>query len=250
VTSTLPFGRLVAVWNIRPAIMLPVLVKLPAWVVNDAVLDVMPPLLALMLVVPAVSTVANPIPLTVATAVLLDVQVSAPIVAAVPSVNVPPLAENCCVVPRYALADDGVMESDASAGAVTVKVVLAVTPFSDAVMIELPCAKLVAIPLAFSVVTTMLLEVQITAPEILPVVPSEYEPVAVNVTGLPFGVEGARGLMLIAVNTAAVTDRLAAGEAIPFANAKTVVVPTATPVATPVVLLIVATAVLPDIHIT
>lgn len=105
-------------------------------------------------------------------------------------------------------------------------------------------------PLVFSVLTAVLLEVQITAPETLPVVPSEYVPVAVNVTDLPFGVEGARGLMLIPFNTAAVTDRLAAGEAIPFAKAKTVVTPTPTPVATPVVLLIVATAALPDTHVT
>ncbi len=202
-----------------------------------------------MLVVPAVSAVANPVPLILATGVLPDVQVSAPNVAAVPSVNVP-LAENCCVVPTYALADKGVMESDANAGAVTVKVVLAVTPFSDAVMVELPCAKLDAMPLVFIVLTAVLLGVQITAPETLPVVPSEYVPVAVNVTDLPFGVEGARGLMLIPVNTAAVTDRLATGEVIPFADAAIVVLPTATPVATPVMLLIVATAVLPDVHIT
>lgn len=73
---------------------------------------------------------------------------------------------------------------------------------------------------------------------------------AVNVTGVPLGVDGVVGLMLIPVITAAVTDRLAEGEVMPLAEAVTVVLPTATPVATPVVLLIVAILVLPDAQVT
>lgn len=73
---------------------------------------------------------------------------------------------------------------------------------------------------------------------------------AVNVTDTPLGVDGAVGLMLIPVITAAVTVRLAVGEVKPLAEAVTVVLPTATPVATPVVLLIVATPVFPDAHVT
>ena len=69
---------------------------------------------------------------------------------------------------------------------------------------------------------------------------------AVKVTGVPLGVDGVVGLMLIPVIEAAVTVRLAVGEVMPLAEAVTVVLPTATPVATPVVLLIVATPVLPD----
>lgn len=71
-----------------------------------------------------------------------------------------------------------------------------------------------------------------------------------KVTGVPFGVEGVVGLMLIPVITAAVTDRLAVGEVIPWAEAVTVVLPTATPVVTPVVLLIVTIPVLADAHVT
>ena len=66
---------------------------------------------------------------------------------------------------------------------------------------------------------------------------------AVKVTGVPLGVVGVAGLMLIPVSTAVATDRLAVGEVMPFSEAVTVVVPTAMPVATPVVLLIVATPV-------
>ena len=73
---------------------------------------------------------------------------------------------------------------------------------------------------------------------------------AENVTGVPLGVDGAVGVMLIPVITAAVTDRLAVGEVMPFNAAVTVVVPTATPVVTPVVLLIVAILMLPDTQAT
>ena len=61
-------------------------------------LETIPPLLALTVVEPAVSVDAKPVLLIVATAVLLDVHVSVPKVAVVPSVKVP-LAENCCVFP-------------------------------------------------------------------------------------------------------------------------------------------------------
>ena len=75
-------------------------------------------------------------------------------------------------------------------------------------------------------------------------------PVAVKVTGVPWGTDGAVGLILMAVITAAVTVRFAAGEVMPFAEAVTVVLPTATPVATPVLLTIVATLVLPVAQVT
>ena len=75
-------------------------------------------------------------------------------------------------------------------------------------------------------------------------------PVAEKVTDVPWGVDGAVGLMLMAVITAAVTVRFAAGEVMPLADTVTVVLPTATPVATPVVLMIVATPVLPVAQVT
>ena len=61
--------------------------------------------------------------------------------------------------------------------------------------------------------------------------------------------EGAVGVMLIPVITAAVTDKLAEGEMTPFRAAVTVVVPTETPVATPLLLLIVATPVLAEAQV-
>ena len=59
-------------------------------------------------------------------------------------------------------------------GAVTVKVaLLEVTPFNEAVTVVLPCDKVEAMPLAFSVETVELLDVQVTEPETLPKLPSE-----------------------------------------------------------------------------
>ena len=96
------------------------------------------------------------------------------------------------------------------------------------------------------VATVGLLDNQLTELEILPVVPSEYVPIAVKVTDCPLGTEGAFGLMLIPVIAAVVTMMLVADEVIPLNEAMTVVKPTVIPVAMPELLEIVATAVLPD----
>lgn len=62
----------------------------------------------------------------------------------------------------------------ANTGAVTVKVaLLVVTPLNEAVTVVLPCAKVEAMPLGFSVATVALLDAQVTDPEILPVLLSE-----------------------------------------------------------------------------
>lgn len=64
---------------------------------------------------------------------------------------------------------------------------------------------------------------------------------AVKVTGVPLGVDVIFGVILIPVSTSAVTVRLAPGEKMPLFEAVIVVVlPGVKPVATPVVLLMVA----------
>ena len=100
------------------------------------------------------------------------------------------------------------------------------------------------------VATWVSLDDQLTDPDTLPVCPSEYVPVAVNVTGLPFGVDNASGLTLMLVRAAEVTVRLAAGAVIPLTDAVILVLPTAMPVAIPVVLPIVAIDILADVHVT
>ena len=67
----------------------------------------------------------------------------------------------------------GVMSITVSSGAVTVRVALfEVTPLVVAVIVLLPCVREAAIPLVFSVATEVLLDVQVTLPDALPLVPS------------------------------------------------------------------------------
>lgn len=217
---------------------------------STTALEVIPPLLAVMLVEPTARAVTSPVVLTVATVVPLDTQVNAPNEAAVASVNTP-VAANCCVLPTIMLGVKGVIARLTKAGAVTFKVTaLEVTPFVVAVTLVTPCAKLLAIPLVFNAATVGLLDTHVTAPEIFPAVPSEYVPVAVKVTGSPFAIEGAVGVMLMLLITAAVTAAPTAGAVMPANDAETVVLPSATPVAIPVVLPIVATAGFAETHVT
>lgn len=68
----------------------------------------------------------------------------------------------------------GVMAIAVNSGAVTVNVALfEVTPFANALMVVVPWARADAMPLALGVDTVVLLEVQVTDPDMLPVVPSE-----------------------------------------------------------------------------
>lgn len=145
----------------------------------------------------------------------------------------------------------GVMAMAVNAGALTIRVeLLEVMPLNDAVTVVLPCPREDATPLAFSEATAVSLEAQTTDPDTLPVVPFEYVPVAVKVTGCPLGADGAVGVMLMLVSTAVFTVRAAVGEVMPLSDAVTVVLPTATPVATPVVLAMVAITVLADAQVT
>ena len=73
---------------------------------------------------------------------------------------------------------------------------------------------------------------------------------AVKVTGVSLRVDFVVGVMLIPVSTAGLTVRLAPGDVMPLADALIVAIPTATPVTVPVLLLIVATPVSVDVHVT
>lgn len=158
-----------------------------------------------------------------------------------------PVAVKLTGVPMGVDGAAGVIAIAVKTGAVTFKMaLLEVTPFAEAVMVVVPCAKLEAMPLVFNVAIPVFAEAQVTDPEMSPVVLSEKVPMAVKVTGVPLGVDGAVGLMLIPVTTAAVTAMLAVGDVMPLSEAVTVVLPTATPVNTPVAPLVVATPVLAD----
>ena len=68
----------------------------------------------------------------------------------------------------------GVMEIAVKTDEVTAKVaLLEVMPLADAVTVVIPCTRLDAMPLAFSVAIVELLDTQVTDPETLPELPSE-----------------------------------------------------------------------------
>lgn len=73
---------------------------------------------------------------------------------------------------------------------------------------------------------------------------------AVKVTGEPLGADDAVGAMLIPDSADVETDRIALAEVMPPAEAVIGVLPIATPVVIPVLLFIVATAVLPVAQVT
>ena len=131
-----------------------------------------PPEVAVMVVVPAVRAVANPLLSTVATAVLEELQVTEMVTSwVVPSEKVP-VAVNCSVVPPGTLGLAGVtaMEDNAE---VTIRVVPPETAPEEAVMIVVPAVRPLAKPVMLTVPTAVSDDAQVARAVISLVVPSE-----------------------------------------------------------------------------
>jgi hypothetical protein len=82
------------------------------------------------------------------------------------------VAVNCCVWPAAIEGFAGAIARDTSVGAVTVRVVKAVTDPEAAPIVVLPCASEVAKPEAAIVATPVFDEVHVTEPVISRVLPS------------------------------------------------------------------------------
>ena len=78
---------------------------------------------------------------------------------------------------------------------------------------------------------------------------SVYVPVALNCSVSPFAIDGLTGVTAIDTSVAAVTVSVSSGLVTPLSAAVICVVPVPTPVANPA-LVIVATADVPDTHVT
>jgi hypothetical protein len=117
-------------------------------------------------------------------------------------------------------------------------------------MLVPPLLTPVAMPLALTVATAALLELQVTEPEMSPMVVSEKVPLAVNVKVAPRTMMAASGVSAMLETVAVVTVTLSTGEVIPFKDAVMVVVPGATGVTTPVPAATVAVAGLADVQTT
>jgi len=156
---------------------------------------------------------------------------------------------NCSVVPFAIDGFAGVTAIDASVAAVTVSVSAGlVTPFSDAVICEVPVPTPVASPAELIVATVVVPEFHVTLAVRFCVLLSVYVPVAVNCSVVPFAIEGFAGVTAIDTKVAAVTVSVSAGLVTPFSVAVICDVPTPIPVAKPAELTV-ATPGVPEFHV-
>jgi len=159
-----------------------------------------------------------------------------------------PVAVNCSVVPFAIEGFAGVNAIDTNVAAVTVSVFAGlVTPFSDAVICDVPTPMPVAKPAELIVATPGVPDTQVACVVRFCVLLSEYVPVAVNCSVSPFAIEGFAGVTAIDTTVAGSTVSVTAGLVIPFSDAVICELPTPTLVARPAEL-IVATDVVAEFH--
>src|SRR6202022_2685257 len=150
-----------------------------AGVTVSSVEPVMLPLVAEISDVPALTVVAKPVALIVATLVVADAHTALPSTCVVLSLNVP-VAVNCCVVPLAIDGFAGVTAIDRNVAAVTVNWGEPLFPPDVAVIVVVPGATLLTIPELLMVATAALDELHVTVFIRFRVAPSVKIPVAVN----------------------------------------------------------------------
>lgn len=162
-------------------------------------------MLAVIVEVPVVNPMASPsapCTLMLTTDGFDEVQVTRPVAfSVVPLVSVP-VAVNCTVVPG---AIDVLVDETISLeiiGALTVRVMLPLTPESVPVIFAVPCVRVVTPPAAETVATLASDEVQVTLAVRSLLVPSLYSPVAVSWSARPAATEDVVRVILIDVKLA------------------------------------------------
>jgi hypothetical protein len=203
---------------------------------------------AVIVELPTPAPLARPAALIVAIEVMPEVQVTVDVrFCVVPSLNVP-VAVNCCVAPLAIDGFAGVTAIDCSVAAVTVSKVEPEIDDDVAVIVEVPTPAPLARPAVLIVATVVVPEFQVTVDVKFCVVPSLNVPVAVNCWVAPLAIDGFAGVTAIDCSVAAVTVSKVEPLIAPDV-ALIVEVPTPAPVARPVAL-IVAVAVVPELHVT
>jgi hypothetical protein len=172
------------------------------------------------------------------------------------SVNVP-VATNCCVAPIARSTPVGVTAIDTSVAAVTVSVAaFEVMPLDTAVIADVPMLSPVALP--FEPAALLMLATAVLAGNQVAVVVKSWVllsvnvPIAVNCCVNPLAMLGLVGVTAIDASAAAVTVKVVEPEIVPNAaviSEEPVVAVVARPLL-PAALLIVATDVVADIHVT
>jgi hypothetical protein len=163
------------------AIVVAVIEAVPLW----------PPLVAVIVAVPAAITVTKPLPDTVATDALLVAQVTALPVSAFPFAS-SGVAVSCAVCPNDTLAVAGLTTTEATGASATVSEAVPLWPPLVAVMDAAPGATAVTKPLEDTVATEALLVAQVTG-EPIRGVPPEPSGVAVSWMVWPGTAVGAVG---------------------------------------------------------
>jgi hypothetical protein len=158
---------------------------------------------AVIVTVPAATGVARPLPLTVATAVLDVLQVTRVVTLWVVPSEYMPEAVNCILFPPGTLGLAGVSDMEDRVAEFTLKVALPEMLREVAVMVEVPDETAVPSPLASTVATDGLEEVQVTCVVMSLVVPSEYVPKPVNCPLTSAGTFGLPGVTDIETSSAA-----------------------------------------------
>jgi hypothetical protein len=169
---------------------------------------VIEPEVAVIVVVPGVTLVANPV-LTVAIVAADEVHVAVLVRFCVVPLLYVPIAVNCCFSPAGTDGDAGVTAIDASTAAVTVNVAAPWMVPDVAVIVAVPFATLVTNPPLLTLATAVADEVHAAVLVRFCVVPLLYVPVAVNCCVYPAATDAVSGVTAIEVNTGAVTVNVA-----------------------------------------
>jgi hypothetical protein len=205
---------------------------------------------ALIVLVPAVTAVANPLALIVATVVVCEVHVAVLVKFWVELSEKVPVAVNCSVALIAIEGFAGVTAIDTSVGAVTVSIVEPLIAPEAALIVLIPVPTAFANPPAAIVATLVVCELHVAVLVRFCVELSEKVPVAVNCCVLPFAIDGFAGVTAIdtSVGAVAVTVSSVVPSTAPEA-ASILLVPVATPVANPPAVIVTTPAVC-EVHVT
>jgi len=213
-----------------------------AGVTVRVILPEIAPEVAVMDAAPAATEVPRPVPLTVATDALEEVQVICVVKSRLTPSEYTPEAANCRVTPAGILGLAGVTDMEDRIAEVTVRVILPdINPEVEvAVMVVVPGATVVMRPLLLTVAEEVFDELQVTRVVISKLVRSEYAPEAANGWVTPAGILGLAGVTDMEDRVAEVTVRVVLPKTFPEA-ALMVVVPAVTAVARPLPLTVAIT---------
>src|SRR5437762_423999 len=194
-----------------------------------AAVPLWPSLVAVIVAEPATFAVTSPVPVTVATGVLLLDHATGRPVSTVPFASFR-VAVSCCVCPTGTLADAGLTVTDATGTPLTVMLAVPLCPSLVAVIVTgPPAATPLTSPLPFTLAIALLLDCQvITRP--VKGLPLASRGVAVSCTVCPIATVPELGVTVTAATGATVTVTLA----VPLCPSLVAVIVTGPPGPTPV----------------